>query len=165
MIKLQRLQLGNKKRWLIGGAVIAVAVLSMFSLWLLRPNSSLRSVSPDFKALTPNNAKLNWKQSKPEGSSEAVYIYTDSIHDVPIKVSEQPLPPSFRDDPAGKIADVAGSFNATNTMQVEGMTVYIGTSTKGPQSVIFSDGKLLVLIKSDLTISTGAWAEYIKTLR
>lgn len=164
-MKSRLLQIDRKKRWLVGGMIVAIILTGILTAWLLRPSSNLRSVSPDFKALTPNNSKPNWKQSKPEGSTTPVYIYTDTIHDVPIKVSEQPLPPSFRDDPASKIAEVAGGFNATNTMQVEGMTVYIGTSTKGPQSVLFSDGKLLVLIKSDLTISSGAWADYIKTLR
>lgn len=158
------LNLGRKKLLLVGGAIV-ISISILTTMLLLQPKGGFQSVSPDFKALTPNNAKQDWKQSKPEGSSAAVYIFTDTIHDVPIKVSEQPLPPSFRDDPASKIAEVAQGFNATNTMQVNGLTVYIGTSTKGPQSVIFSDGTLLVLIKSDTTISSGAWADYIKTLR
>ena len=158
-------RMSRKHIVLISGVLVCVVAALVTGSLYFKQGTTLQSVSPDFKALTPDNTKPEWKQSKLAGSTAAVYIFTDTIRSVPIKVSEQPLPPSFRDDPTGKTAELAESFNATSTMQVNGFTVYIGTSVKGPQSVIFSDGKLLVLIKSDTTISNGAWADYIKTLR
>lgn len=122
---------------------------------------------PNFKALTPPDKKPDWKQSSPQGGKKetSVYIYNDKIGDIPIKVSQQPLPPSFRDDPASKVSEMAADFNASNSMQVGGVSIYIGTSAKGPQSVIFARDNLLVLIKSDNHIPEGSWADYIKELK
>ncbi len=167
-MKIVHTHFNRKQTWLlIGGIVIVLVITTYVLLKFLPTKNTIQSAAPTFSALSPNGKTPDWKQSKPQGGSNesAVYIYPDTISNVPIKVSEQPLPPSFHDDPSGKVAEVAEGFNATNTMQVNGVTVYIGTSTKGPQSVIFSDGKLLVLIKSDAVITNGAWADYIKALK
>lgn len=153
----------NPRPLLIGLAAV-VGILAVYFLWPTR--NMTKSGAPNFSALVPAGKDLTWQQSKPQGGSnnDAVYIYTDEIDGVPIKVSQQPLPLSFRDNPDGRVAEVAQSFNATDSMQVDGMFVYIGTSAKGPQSVIFSNGSLLILIKSDGVIATGSWADYIAAL-
>jgi hypothetical protein len=153
----------HRKFIAIGTVVVVIAAVAAF-IWSSK--NTLTSAAPDFSALTPAGKTPAWKQSKPQGGKDnsAVYIYSDKINDVSIKVSEQPLPPSFRDDPAGKVAEIAQGFNATDSMQIDGMPVYIGTSAKGPQSVIFSNGTLLILIKSDSVIESGDWADYINAL-
>lgn len=104
-----------------------------------------------------------WRRISPAGT-EPVYAVLDSINNIPISVSQQPLPNSFEDDPSGELAKLAKKFNASNKLTVDGNTVYLGTSSNGPQSVIFVDSELLILIKSDAKISDADWSQYIKTL-
>lgn len=122
----------------------------------------------DFPAVLPTGktaASLGGlKPSYPDGNAP-VYAYSDSIENIAINVSQQALPESFKGDIDAGVAQTARNFNATNTMVAEGLTAYIGTSSKGPQSVIFAKGETLVLIKSDNKISGPAWVAYIDSLK
>lgn len=123
---------------------------------------------PAYPTLLPANTSIadlgGWQRVSPP-DKDPVFAYIDHIKDTPISVSQQPLPSTFKQDPAGQTAELAKSFNAIDTLDIEGMTVYIGTSIKGPQSIIFTKKNLLVLIKSESTISHEAWTNYIRSLR
>jgi len=93
-----------------------------------------------------------------------VYAYTDSIGQIPIIVSEQRLPKKLQGDVDQNISDLASSYAANDKLKAGDTTVYIGTSAKGPQSVIFVKNNLLVLIKSDSAIPDKAWKTYINSM-
>jgi hypothetical protein len=94
-----------------------------------------------------------------------VYAYIDKLAGVQINVSEQPLPASFKDNPDQQLSQLAQNFEATNKITAGGTTVYIGTSIKGPQSVLLTKSNLLILIKSTGQIPNGDWAAYINSLK
>ena len=119
--------------------------------------------TPSYAVIVPKNSSVAWQRVSPS-SSAPVYAYADTISGVEATISEQPLPTSFQSDPSGQIANLAQGYNATDTITAGGTKVYIGTSANGPQSVIFTKNKLLVLIKSQATISDKAWAAYINSL-
>lgn len=123
--------------------------------------------SPSFTAALPKGKSIDdlggWKKQNPP-SGEPYYVFTDSINGTPIRVSQQALPDTFKTDTKSKITELAKSFNATQTFDVNGTTIYIGTSAKGPQSVIFNRDQVLILIVSDQTIPEDAWKNYITSL-
>lgn len=100
--------------------------------------------------------------SPPE--NDPVFSYTDHIDDVVINVSQQLLPKGFDQDTNSKIAELAKRFNATAKINTTGATAYIGTSSKGPQSVILAKRGLLILISSEKPIKNESWARYIDSL-
>lgn len=120
--------------------------------------------SPGFKALTPTGADVTWTHLAPPNSAD-FYAFTDRLEGVSIRVSEQPLPDNFLDDPSGSLAQLARDYNANRNLSVNGITVYVGTSTKGQQSLLFTTDSLLVLITSDSTLNDKQWTDYITSLQ
>ncbi len=127
-----------------------------------------RSEKPSYTTLLPDGKDIDqlggWQRVSPP-DQEAVFAYVDKLSGIQINVSEQPLPESFKTDVAGKVADLAKQFNAKETIEVDGITVYIGTSAKGPQSVVLVKNDLLILIKSTSKIDNDQWAGYIASLK
>lgn len=126
-----------------------------------------KATTPTYDTVTPKGKNIEelggWKRVSP-ATSAPVFAYTDKIGDVAINVSQQPLPDTFKNDIDAKTADLAKRFNATTSFDIGATKAYIGTSAKGPQSVIFTTKTLLILIKSQKNIDTGAWSNYIKSL-
>lgn len=124
--------------------------------------------TPDYDTVLPAGKTISdlggWTRISPSGR-DPVYTYADKIGHTKISVSEQPLPANFETNTAGQIAELAEGFNADQKLTLSGTTVYIGTSAEGPQSVIFSKNKLLILIKSAAKISNDHWAAYINNLQ
>lgn len=159
----------------IGAIVIfLVAILTAGGYFLMHSrsqqnskNSSItRNDQPSHPTILPRGTSIKdlggWQQLRgPNGT--AVYVYADTISNVPISVSQQPLPESFK-QAGNDIEKLAKNYNATETINANGTKIYIGTSAKGPQSVIFTKNSLLILIKSQKNISNKAWAKYIASL-
>jgi hypothetical protein len=141
-------------------ALLATAATVLFLVLNARDNPEYQTILPDNKSIEELGG---WTRVSPPGK-DPVYAYTDKINDVSIGVSQQPLPDSFKTDAANHVADLAKKYNATTEIQAGNITVYIGTSTKGPQSVIFTRDNLLVMIKSQKQIDNTAWKDYIETL-
>ena len=59
---------------------------------------------------------------------------------------------------------LAQGYNATDKIKASDTDVYIGTSSKGPQSVILAKEDLLILIKSQGKVSNDAWQKYVDSL-
>ena len=104
-----------------------------------------------------------WKRVSPPGA-DPVYAYNDVLDGVNISVSQQPLPSSFNGKADSEVADIAKKFNATTKIEGADTNVYLGTSAKGPQSVILSKNGLLILIKSEKNIEPTSWAQYARSL-
>lgn len=128
---------------------------------------SQTSTTPPFKALLPTHTSIEklggWQKLTPP-NNEPYYVYSDTIDNVPIKVSEQPLSQPFKADVEGRIAEVAKAYSATETFDADGTKVYIGINAKGQQSVIFTKNELLMLVVSEGEITHDAWKSYIKSL-
>ncbi|QQS70950.1 hypothetical protein IPP92_01465 [Candidatus Saccharibacteria bacterium] len=104
-----------------------------------------------------------WTRVSPN-SADPVFAYADTLDGSQIIISQQPLPDSFQSDPEGHIAELAKDYNASEKISTTNTTVYIGDSIKGPQSVIFTKSKLLILIKSSVKHSNDSWIRYINSL-
>lgn len=150
----------------------------MYYFVIIRPSHSIRiskpitvtslvKGTPEYTTLLPSGKSINdlggWTRVSPPDRNP-VFAYVDTIDMHTINVSQQPLPDDFKQDTATQVSQLAQSFNATEKITVGDTTVYIGTSEKGPQSVIFTKNNLLILIKSTTKISDDQWAKYINTL-
>ena len=125
------------------------------------------NVTPEFSVLSPNGQGVSSQGGfalvSPVGK-DPVYAYVDKLNNVNIRVSQQQLPQNFKDDSLA-LAKLAGDYNASRTLSVGDMTVYIGRSEKGPQSLIFGRDDLLILISSDGEIADQDWITYIEKLK
>lgn len=124
--------------------------------------------TPAYKTLLPAGKTIvqlgGWTRVSPS-NVDPVYAFIDKIGETPINLSQQPLPKEFQADTDEQIANLAADFQADEKFTVGNTTVYIGTSAKGPQSVIFAKNNLLVLIKSSVQISNDKWSSYINSLQ
>ncbi len=98
-------------------------------------------------------------------SNRQVVNFKDSIGGVPITISQQPLPDKFKKNTADEVKKLAEGFSATKVLSTANPTAYLGTSAKGPQTVIFAKKDLLVFIQSTKEIDDHDWAEYITNLQ
>ena len=97
-------------------------------------------------------------------ASYPIFSYNDTVEDVAISVSQQPLPDSFKGNVSAQVKQLAESYSATTVIEAGGTDVYIGRSARGPQSLIFAKNDTLLLIKSQNTISQAEWIKYINNL-
>jgi hypothetical protein len=170
----------SKRNKTIGAIVIAVIIL-FFGYNLIfnsRHNTPIvqgSSHAPKLEKGTPNYATVlpqgksikslgGWTKISPPKASP-VYTYIDKIENVQINVSEQPLPDNFKSDTAGQLEQLAQDEKATQKITTGSGTIYISTSSAGPQSVFLTKNNLLILIKSDATISENSWIKYINSLQ
>lgn len=165
------LEFWNKhKVAIIIGDLILVAALAGLFTWLSfsnTPSSPDTQSTPPFQTVLPKGKSIEslggWQRLDPPGS-DPYYVYVDTIKGTTVRVSEQSLPESFKNDTGKQIADLAKEYNATTTIEASGTTVYIGDSAKGPQSVIFTKKNLLILITSEKKIGNDDWKRYIESL-
>ncbi len=174
-------------RWekigLVSAAIVAIASITGFSLLpQSAPKNDATGVAgantsaapeiplnqtPEFAVLKPQGKNMSalggFAKVSPTGVAP-VYAYADQLNNVKIRVSQQQLPEKFKSD-ASEITKLAASFNANRNVVIDGVTVYIGQSEKGPQSLIFQKDSLLVLISADQEIPDGVWAGYLANLK
>lgn len=156
------------KRTIIAAAVCSLAVVSILAIFPAIKNYTYGSAQrPDYQTVAPYGKSAQelggWKRVSPP-DQDPVFAYTDTIDDVSISVSQQQLPESFLSDTEEQVAELAKKFNATTKIDAFGTTAYLGTSAKGPQSVILTKNDLLIMIKSKSRINNQSWAEYIQSL-
>jgi hypothetical protein len=167
-VKLARMQHTKKPVALfviLGAVVIAIVVIALV---VTHHSSTQAADTPKYQTILPKDDSIEglggWDRVSPP-SAAPVYAYTDAIRGVAISVSQQPLPESFKNDTDAHLSELAKSYNATDKMNADGTTVYIGTSSKGPQSALFVKNALLVLIKSQSKIDDKQWITYIDSLQ
>lgn len=161
----KRLRITRKK------AVTSVVVIIIVALiWIVsRPEEEVKptTTGPDYTTVLPEGKSVvtlgGWQRvSPPEG--DPVYAYTDKIEGVSVTVSQQPMPDKFHRNTNSQVEKLAKGYNATEKIDADGTTVYVGTSAKGPQSVILTKDDLLILIKSQKKVSNDAWKNYVDSL-
>lgn len=163
----------KKRTIIIGGILLVVLIIAAIATTAIIRQANHKTgqsiiQDPGYTTILPTGKSIiqlgGWVRVSPAGS-DPVYAYADTVSGVPISVSEQPLPESFKSNSSDKVAELAKSYNATATITIGDTTVYIGTSAKGPQSVIFTKDNLLVLIKSEKQIENAAWSTYAASLQ
>ena len=165
----------SKKTITITSVVIVVLIGCAATGLLMKQNSetankiSPKAVdSPAYTTVLPEGKSVSklggWTRISPP-TNDPVYAYADKIGSVSITVSEQPLPASFKNNVDTQVGEVAKKFNATTQFQANDTKVYIGTSAKGPQSLIFTKNNTLVLIKSLQKVEDKSWVAYINSLK
>lgn len=164
----------TKKALIIGGSLIIIAIVwSSFNQYEGSKNASTatdqnaivenleyQTVLPDGKTISELGG---WRRVSP-AESDPVYAYLDTLENVPISISQQPLPQSFKGSTEDQMAELAKKFNATTNLDAGSTKIHLGTSSKGPQSIILTKNGLLILIKSQQKISDKAWIKYVISL-
>lgn len=168
----------TKKNAVIGGSILLLVIALTITITLLRQqqltnernnaaNAGRQVQDLEYQTVLPKGKSISdlggWKRVSPNEAAP-VFAYTDTIDGVSINVSQQPLPQSFIGDTETQITELAKVYNANTKIDAGPVKVYIGSSSRGPQSVIFTKNSLLVLIKSDNNISDAAWANYVRAL-
>jgi len=126
------------------------------------------NVAPNFEPVLPQGKTIDslggWqKLNSPSG--DVFYVFVDTVSGVTVNVSQQQLPGKFKGDLTNKMTELSRAYNANNKLDADGVRVYVGTSAKGPQSVLFSKNGLLVLMKSWATLPDSAWIAYVKSFQ
>lgn len=146
-----------------GSLIAVVVVIAIISQMLAQRDAS----DPSFQTILPAGQSITslggWHRVTPPGE-DPVFAYSDTIDSVPVSVSEQPVPDTFKRDIPSAIADLAKQYNATVKLKAGDTVVYVGTSAKGPQSTILTKHSLLILIKSKSQIDNGSWTDYVNSL-
>ncbi len=166
-------RLQGKPRLLIAGALCSVLLVGGIVYVLLphdpkSPTGVLGEVSqtPQFKIVLPSGKLSDATSEKVAYNPQRkVASFTDTIAGIDVTVSQQKLPASFEDSPTDKVKKLAEGFSATDVIDTSTPTAYLGTSIKGPQTVIFTKNGLLIFIQSTSNIDKHDWAEYITKLQ
>lgn len=165
---------------LAGGALVLVLLVGLAVFFGQRGDSSASAANGDVKTLpalthaNPPYATIlpagktigdlgGWVRI-PRAKGDAAYVYYDRLAGVPIRVSEQPLPASFKADTAASVAQLAQNSNANEKLSAGGTTTYIEDTSDGEQFVILAKSGLLILINSGSRVSTSDWAKYVSSL-
>lgn len=162
-------QLKNNKLFLTALAMIfAGVVLLGVGIYQAQPSRADEITNnPNFDPILPHGKTIatlgDWqKLTSPNG--DIFYVYVDTINGVNVNVSQQLLPGKFKGDVNNKMVELSRTYNANVKLDADGTRVYVGTSAKGPQSVLFTKNGALVLMKSWATIPDAQWIAYIKSL-
>lgn len=165
----------SRKQLIIGGAACLVLVSSFGVLRAISGKGKSSEVAsgvlgeaakePEFRTVLPEgDADYTSSKKIAYDAQKKVASYTDTLNGVPITVSQQPLPDSFKDDPDGQVKKIAENFSANKEIKAGGLVAYLGTSAKGPQSLVLKRGDLLIFIFSQRAIPDDVWGTYILAL-
>lgn len=156
----------KKSGILIGGSTLLIGATVVAFYAYSKPHTN--TVAPSYDIVLPQKTAIEslggWQRVSPAGSPDPVFSYNDTINDVGISVSQQPLPASFVGNVAAQVKQLAESYSASTVIEAGGTLAYIGRSARGPQSVILAKNNVLILIKSQKTISQSDWIAYINNL-
>lgn len=157
----------NKRLFIIALVMILVG-FSGLGIGIYKAHSSRADETsnlPNFTPLLPKGESINtldsWqKLTSPDG--DVFYAFADTVNGVTVNVSQQQLPGKFKDDLSNKMLEMARAEKLTTNLEAnDGVNVYLGTSAKGPQSVMFAKNGVLVSMKSWATIPDAEWITYI----
>lgn len=122
---------------------------------------------PFFETLIPTGKSIEqlggWTRISPPDKN-AVFAYTDSIDNNRIVVGQQPLPEDFKEDTENQLEALTKSYKNSEKITSNGITIFLATSAKGPQAIIFVKKGLLVNIRSGVTITQDKWINYVNSL-
>jgi hypothetical protein len=175
--------ISSKKRWIILSTVSLVLIVSVGVMMARNgethnKDDATRTTggvvagktvqTPNFQTVLPVGKSIQelggWARVSPP-EKEPVFAYADMIDGTRILVSQQPLPETFKKSPGTELTKLAEQFLANETITVNDSVVYIGTSEKGPQSVLLTAHDLLILVRADTKIANEQWVSYLASLQ
>lgn len=176
--KLPTLTMPPKKALIASVAVVALVVGSAVAVFAINTRGGVKipangakaaasvSKTPQFKTVVPDG-DVSKTDSKTVGydSSKQVASYIDTLSGVPITVSMQAMPSSFPTDASNQVQKIAENFSANTELPVDKYSAFLGTSAKGPQSLVGYKGRVLIFITSDTKIDNSAWVQYFDSLK
>ncbi len=182
--KLRRFLYGIPKSLLIGIVVIGILVYVFVQQF---DSGGAKTTSKDDTTTTSETKKKELPKGKPTYTTylpsgktiddyggwtrispvknDPVYAYVDKIGKVTIRVSQQRIPKAFEGDVENKVQKLADDFLATQKITVEDLTVHVGRSASGVESIIFVIDDTLLNITTDGEVSDNSLIKYIKSLR
>lgn len=160
----------RRKKLFITAIVMILTGIVFLGIGIYQAHSSRADETsnlPNFDPLLPRGKTIEnlggWqKLTSPNG--DAFYVFVDTVNGVSVNVSQQLLPGKFKGDVTNKMTEMARAYNANTKLDADGVRVYLGSSAKGPQSVLFTKNGVLILMKSWATIPDADWITYIKSL-
>ncbi len=121
-----------------------------------------KNEKPDFVIYYPTNEKT---KEMSYDANKKVASYPDQIDTIPITISQQKLPDTFKANPIVELEKLAKQINANTKLEaVGGINAFMGQSVRGPQTVVFVKDQTLIFIKSDSQVAISAWNNYLDTL-
>lgn len=156
------------KKWIFVGIAVAISIsLLVWYTLSLQPQTSTVD-NPRFSTVIPAGYSIDelggWRTSTTPNGTQ-VYAFSDTLSGVSITVTQQQKPDSLSDDVETRLEKLANGFNATVKLSVDDAVAYLGTSAKGPQSVLIAKNDLLILIQSEKAIPNEDWVTYINQLK
>lgn len=131
-------------------------------------STKLSKGTPDYTTYLPIGGTIDdyggWTRVSPP-KADPVYAYSDTINKVPIIVSQQRLPDSFKGHVDKSVEELATDYAATQKITAKNITIHIGRSSKGPESIIFVKGDTLILIKTERKIPDNQLLQYVELLK
>lgn len=169
-------KLSSVPRWKYGVAALVLTPVIIIGAGVLGGNGNganktevqgtQQAATPDFSPLLPNGDITNTVSQKVQyDANKKVANYTDKIDGTSVTISLQQLPATFKPDIATNIKKVAEQFSANDKLEVDNGDAFIGTSEKGPQSLVGYRGDLLVFMKSEAKIDNASWVAYFNSLK
>lgn len=161
------------KKWIIIGISATILGVGGFVISSHISNSTQKeknasATSPEHTAFLPKGRSIEdlggWRRVSPP-HKEPVFAFTDTVDGVAISVSQQAIPQEFVDSPEKSVEKLAKAENATNIFKIDRLTVYMGESVRGPQTLVFTKDNTLIFIKSQSKIAEDHWVNYIKNLK
>lgn len=153
-------------------SLVAVIVFSlvMIGVQLFSGNNSTEAVSAT-KDATKGQNKPDFKLIYPAGkaketsydANKKVASFNDELEGTKLTISQQSLPANFRYDPNAEVEKLAKQINANTKLDVAGLSAFMGQSIKGPQTVVFAKNGLLIFVKSETTVETRNWNDYVSS--
>ena len=161
----------NKRLFIIAMVMIVIGFSGLgFGIYQAHSSKADETSNlPNFTPALPKGESIDslegWqKLTSPEG--DVFYAFVDTVNGVTVNVSQQQLPGKFKQDLSNKMLEMARAYNANTKLEAgDGVRVYVGTSAKGPQSVLFTKNGVLVLMKSWATIPDAEWITYINSMQ
>lgn len=169
-------RLPQKTKLILGAICIGIILIGGYWIATHNPDNASKTMAssqapglvpgtPSFSVLVPVGKTTQSLGGYIRGDKRPLFVYIDKISDIQINVSQQPLPSDFASDVSQQVEQLAKSYKASGKITVGDTTVYIGSTVKGPQTVIFTKNNLLVLIVSSDKIENDQWAKYINSLQ
>ena len=180
--KLKRLLKKKKIRTIL--IVFIIAIICLIALIKINPFSNTEKTKeenptliteqdktaevPFFETLIPAGKSIEqlggWTRISPKDKN-AVFAFTDSIDNNRIVVGQQPLPEDFKENTEEQLESLAKTYKSSEKVTVNGTTIHIASSAKGPQAVIFVKNGILVNIRSSVTLTQDKWIDYVNSLQ
>lgn len=167
----------NKKNALVGSVVIFVILVGLTLLFISQIGQDHQvsvhqtadatcPATPAYPMKTPGGVAIDelggWKPVCPPDSTPT-YAFTDKLKAASLVVTQQKLPADFLASPTTRIQEIAKNYDTK--LPTVNMLAYLGTNARGPQSIIATDYRLLILVQSTATVDDDDWVKYLDSFQ